>query len=419
MPSLANAVEGDAPHLLKVPSGVIIADDLTGAADACVAFVTRGLSGMVLLDQSAAGGVRAPDCPVADVIAISTESRGLPASLAATQAAGAARRYAPWANGEMPSPHGGRSAPAAPWIFKKIDSTLRGPVGAEIGAVMAATAARVALVAPAVPAMHRIVDGGVLKTSGRGVLPDIDVVERLTGEGLAGCVSVAADSVAVALRSGARVLVCDSRDQAALDAIVASVTAAGFDPGSLLWVGAAGLAQALAGHVIGTGGDGTRAGSVPSRAAWSAGGAPTHPVTIAQQQRLADDVPPIAVACIDDTPVIERALLAGLDVSVSMPHDGPSASVARFAELLVARERVAPSACSLVMTGGDTAARLCRALGGTHIVLGGEIAPGIPWGMLSAARASSWPVVLKAGGFGDDDGLLRVRRFLMEHHERS
>jgi D-threonate/D-erythronate kinase len=49
---------------------LIVADDLTGAADACAPFVERGLSGVVRLDAIARR-------PAADVVAISTESRGL------------------------------------------------------------------------------------------------------------------------------------------------------------------------------------------------------------------------------------------------------------------------------------------------------------------------------------------------------
>ncbi len=62
--------------------------------------------------------------------------------------------------------------------FKKIDSTLRGPVGAEIQAAMTAAGASIAIVAPAFPAMGRIVERGTLRTTGRGAVPDIDIVQQ-------------------------------------------------------------------------------------------------------------------------------------------------------------------------------------------------------------------------------------------------
>ena len=50
---------------------VIVADDLTGAADACATFVTHGLSGTVTFGGPAGRGGAAG----ADVIAVSTDSR--------------------------------------------------------------------------------------------------------------------------------------------------------------------------------------------------------------------------------------------------------------------------------------------------------------------------------------------------------
>lgn len=400
---------------------MIIADDLTGAADACVAFVMRGLSGAVMFEASKTGEASASPSLASDVIAVSTDSRGLAPALAAEQV-GAAVRAAFVPDG---------------FLFKKIDSTLRGPVGAEIEAAMAAAGARVAIVAPAFPAMGRIVERGLLKTTGRGAMPDIDVVQRLREDGVEGCVSVRPTELASAQ---GRVLVCDSVDQTDLDAIVAAAADGGLaEP--ILWAGAAGLAHALAAHVTGTEtgpahgpertvGMGRRRGDVRTMSIVFAIGS-THPVTAAQQQRLLRDAMPIASAHVDDTLAIEHALAMRLDIVVTLPHDAADAPVARFAELLLAREQTAPASCALVMSGGDTAARLCRALGAERIDLGGEVAPGIPWGMLSAVAPRRgpvlsagrsevrWPLVLKAGGFGDDDGLVRVRRFLMEQHERQ
>jgi uncharacterized protein YgbK (DUF1537 family) len=251
--------------------------------------------------------------------------------------------------------------------------------------------------------------------------------------------------LSAAQRSGARVLVCDSVEQSDLDAIVAAADEA--FAGRVLWVGAAGLAHALAAHVTGvrrdaangtgpadglegTIGVGRRRGDERTMSIVFVIGS-THAVTVAQQQRLMRDSMPIASAHVDDSLAIEHALALRLDVIVTLPHDAADGSVARLADVLIARENAAPGSTALVMTGGDTAARLCQALGAARIDLGGEVAPGIPWGNLSLAAlpASSggpadrsnprWPVVLKAGGFGDDDGLIRVRRFLMEKHERQ
>src|SRR5688500_11961912 len=118
----------------------IVADDLTGAADAAAPFAECGLATAIpLIDD-----VRL----LADVLAISTASPDLPPgdAAAAVRAAIAGRA------------HGGGPAPAL--IYKKLDSALRGQLGAELIAAMEALGERRALVAPALPSEGRTTLGG-------------------------------------------------------------------------------------------------------------------------------------------------------------------------------------------------------------------------------------------------------------------
>jgi hypothetical protein len=64
----------------------------------------------------------------------------------------------------------------------------------------------------------------------------------------------------------------------------------------------------------------------------------------------------------------------------------------------------APTA-ALVLTGGDTAAFVLRALDASRILLAGETAPGIPWGVIQGGDADGCIVVTKSGGFGRLDTL--------------
>jgi uncharacterized protein YgbK (DUF1537 family) len=66
----------------------------------------------------------------------------------------------------------------------------------------------------------------------------------------------------------------------------------------------------------------------------------------------------------------------------------------------------------LLLTGGDTGALVFRALGVTAISLGGEVAPGIPWGRPLDGTISGLPVVTKSGGFGEENALGKVAEFL-------
>jgi uncharacterized protein YgbK (DUF1537 family) len=62
-------------------------------------------------------------------------------------------------------------------------------------------------------------------------------------------------------------------------------------------------------------------------------------------------------------------------------------------------------AAGVIMTGGDTAALVCDALGVRGIRLIREALPGIPYGTLIGGRLDGVPVITKAGGFGDENAL--------------
>jgi len=66
----------------------------------------------------------------------------------------------------------------------------------------------------------------------------------------------------------------------------------------------------------------------------------------------------------------------------------------------------------LMMTGGDTAGLVCRALGAESITLCGEITAGIPWGRLVGGAAGGLAVATKSGGFGAPDALAVSLDFL-------
>jgi uncharacterized protein YgbK (DUF1537 family) len=122
-------------------SMLIIADDLSGAADCAIGFASAGYRTVVTLDA-----VEALD---ADVIAADTDTRRL------APAEAGARTAAVWNTLRAP----GRS------LYKKIDSTLRGNWAAEVAALQ--PLAGLAIVAPAFPATGRTVRGGHVLVHGK------------------------------------------------------------------------------------------------------------------------------------------------------------------------------------------------------------------------------------------------------------
>ena len=125
---------------------VLLADDLTGALDCAAAFASRGVSSFVSAGRDIAGA------PRADLVSVNMDTRRMPAcatrsavvadTVAAARAAGGRLRYV------------------------KIDSTLRGHPGVEIGAAAEASGARLVVVTPAFPATGRTVEDGRLSVHG-------------------------------------------------------------------------------------------------------------------------------------------------------------------------------------------------------------------------------------------------------------
>src|SRR5688572_1329162 len=114
----------------------VIADDLTGAADTGVQLVRAGYRTAVLF------GASEKLTDGFDAVSLDTDSRALPAGFAAKRVVEAAR-----------------AVRHARLIYKKLDSTLRGNVAAELAAAFGASGRERAILAPAFPAAGRATVG--------------------------------------------------------------------------------------------------------------------------------------------------------------------------------------------------------------------------------------------------------------------
>ena len=123
---------------------LILADDFAGACDSAARAAANGYSPAALLDPSAS----AID---ADLLSISTETRHSSPEAART----AIRSLQPFLSGLT--------------LYKKIDSTLRGPWIDEVDQLLLLTAYSQAVVCPAFPALGRTVRNGWLYLDGQPV----------------------------------------------------------------------------------------------------------------------------------------------------------------------------------------------------------------------------------------------------------
>jgi uncharacterized protein YgbK (DUF1537 family) len=358
---------------------LLIADDLTGACDAAVPFAARGRRTTVALEMPG-GAIRA------DVLAVSTASRGLSVEASRQAIVDTALRLA-------------HLQPRI--LFKKIDSTLRGNAGAEIAATMEAFDCGAAVITPAFPAMRRIVTDGWLCVDGPAEFEPVEVGVYLRSQGLASHRHVRAGAVAAAIGGGLRYVSTDAVCDADLDAIVESMMESS---SRILWAGSAGLAAALA-RSISPGRDRVSRSADRNGPVLLCIGS-THPATVAQQRRLLAERPACAFSLEAAPGEIADALRGGRHVILEVPRGRIAAE--RIADLLQGVRQVAGA---LALTGGDTAAHVCSALHADSIELHDEVQAGIPWGTLRGGGFDGIAVATKSGAFGDSGALIEITDF--------
>ena len=415
-----------------MPRALIVADDLSGAADSAVAAAAAGRETLVVLGVPSAPGQ-------AEVIAVDADTRRLPPEEAASETSRVVRAcYRP---GQM--------------LFKKLDSTLRGNVGAELRAVLDTANAgngpgaepAIAIVAPAFPATGRTTRNGVQLLNGIP-LEKTDIWRR---EGLGGRshipemlhawglrpVQVNLDAIrggesrlSAVLRRlavGRDALICDAETEDDLHSIVTGSKSIGKNT---VWAGSAGLARCLfaardskvsrklpmtRGPILFVVGSAARLCRRQVRALTAEPEVASVTVPPAVLLSARDSTGPQAGAWQEYNARLSETLAAGRDTVLILDGGGVQGEVrledgrqlcGLLAQLVLPQ---AKAIGALVLTGGETARAVLQALQVEGLWLLGELEPGVP---VSVAQGSSLPVVTKAGAFGDDNTLRRCRMAL-------
>lgn len=406
---------------------LIIADDLTGAADCAVSCATAGADTVVLLDANADPGG-------ATAVSVDVNSRAMTVQEAGAAVAGAVQQL---------------YSKSTRILYHKIDSTLRGNWSSELAHIRQAATdvlghAPLVIVAPAFPGTGRAtIDGhvfvngtplgntGLWKQAGLTGSGDLRTILEDAGfrVGLAALEQVALGAEALKARlvkwadAGGDVVVCDAQTE---DDLFTVAAAALMLPGKPLWVGSAGLMRAL-----------VRAGEgkvVPTSAPiWAAAGRPilvvvgsASSVSHMQFDALAEEqgVVPVTITPSALRPssapeqvqsyaqALDAALASGSDVAVTIRgeevnfEEGPQLAAALAALIAPHLSR----AGGLIVTGGETARAILDRAGISGLKMQGEIEPGAPIGVSTGDIAI--PVITKAGAFGDHMTLKRCRAIL-------
>jgi uncharacterized protein YgbK (DUF1537 family) len=334
---------------------LIVADDLTGAADSAGAFAAAGLSAVVVLSES--GPAASGEATNADVVSIDTNGRSLDEDGAFLATATAVR-----ASAHRP-------------VFVKIDSTLRGHVRSTVLAVLSAlqTPPKRVVVCPAFPALGRTVVDAEVHVDGVPIM-DGNLREVLRG-----------------FPADAGLFIPAVRSDEDLAAVVHRMHDPDH-PADTLWVGSAGLAHHLAPH--------QRALTTSAH----------RGVTV---ERAAASRIAVVVGSQHERTI---AQLAALDIAAQTATNSQVFRIDPSDQEFI--EQILPTllkADALVLTGGRTARAVLDALGVKHLTVGGEVEIGMPWATaVVATEDGSHPIALitKAGGFGDELALRRAAEFL-------
>lgn len=367
---------------------LVLADDLTGALEIGAHLAEAGLPAIVEVSPEANS-----ELPLASgVLVLDIETR----HLASEDAGQRVFRLAQAAR-----------ALGVVHLYLKTDSTLRGPIAAQIQALLDAWSERALVYAPAYPALGRQVAGGKLWVEGRPLADtpfandplcpsrEGDILKLLEQ----GCrASVLHVSSAIELRErleqgiGGSIVVCDAWTEDELHAL-AAVLAPLAD--RILLAGTGGLARYWARWLQ----PGGRKRPIRLRARrWLVVNGSLHPRSREQVE-------------ISGLPRIQDDVTAGTGFTwavLSAPaqrSESPSQVAARLGQAaasIVGRSGVD----GLVVFGGDTTREVLKALGVSRLEARGELLPGVPVSELPAARLV---LVSKAGGFGPPDILCKIR----------
>ncbi|MEX9252846.1 D-threonate kinase [Pseudenterobacter timonensis] len=415
---------------------IVIADDFTGSNDTGVQLAKKGARTEVMLTPEQKPSRRA------DVLVINTESRALPAAKAAKAVDQA---LAPWCEGET-----------LPLVYKKIDSTFRGNVGAEVTAAMRAASRTLAVIAAAIPAAGRTTRDGLCLVNGTPLLetefasdPKTPILSSRIAELIALQSDIPVHEVSLddvrrgqlsALLSafateGECMVVVDAVEDRDLSLIAQAICEQETLP---LLVGAAGLANALPVRmfmqekqelpvlvVAGSMSEATRRQVEKALCQARASVVDIDASRLASAQADQEMAAVVEQACAllsrqqhtilrtsrsaDDRQMID-ALCTEAGVSRQQLGEMLSQRLGTVTLRIIEQARIG----GLFLTGGDIATAVASALGAEGYRIQSEVAPCIPCGTFVNSEIDDLPVITKAGGFGSDSTLCDALYFIEE-----
>lgn len=413
----------------------IISDDLTGASDSGVQLTEKGITTSVFFD------IPKEEVKLDEGIVINTNSR----SLSVEESENKTREAAVYLKNN-----------SYEYIYKKMDSTLRGHIAEEVEAVFKEVNSEFVFIAPAYPALGRKTIDGSHYLNGEKIenteicndpvhpvteshLPTIfsktskEEVANLTYEDIRSGFEKFNDKITKFKEDGISFIICDADLESDLELAATYMSRISND---VLWAGSAGLAEVLP-EVLGISKENTIQQSSKSNQVLTICGSLSRVTqeqikyTIAQESIGSIEIDVGEVFDKNWDEYSRRAVKKGkellntsLDLVIYLPSNETvreetkrkgleqgfeenqlsniiSEAVSSIAYQIVNENK---SVNGLVLTGGDTAKDTAVKLGGIGIQLIKQIEAGIPLGTL-IGPSSEYFVVTKAGAFGHTESI--------------
>ena len=426
----------------------IVADDLTGANDTALQFHKKGASTKILLDNDCTPKVKAGT----EVWALSSESRNVPEDVAISRVERAVNTLAENFNFD--------------YYYKKIDSTLRGHIALETLTMLNILEYDAAIIIPAFPQEGRITVGGYHLAKGTpigrteiamdphspiteshvptllrsqlgeqsaDIVGTIDLRTVMNG---AGPILVKINEL---IKEGKQLLVADAVSLTDLEQIALAINKS---DKKLLPAGTAATAQVLSKYWLAgieKEGVNVRTGKLP---VFIVSGTATQ-ITANQIQKLeqSDDIENINYIALETSQILEGVqedlvnriinnLASGITVCVHTSNlvanfDGFSDDsynadltkekfAGRITDFLAELTQKVTSQIDtiLVMLGGETSYKCCKAIDSNELQLVDEVSSAIS---LCSDINKRW-IITKSGNLGNTNTLIEILNYL-EHHE--
>ena len=415
---------------------LIVADDFTGASDTGVQFSKNHLKTIVITETEKLGEYLTDF----DVVTVNTESRFDDVVTAYEKAFNVGKAAMP---------------ENIKYFYKKIDSTMRGNIGAEISGLMDALDIRHTFVVPALPEYGRTTVNGKVYINGvlledtefardpknpvkESLIPKI--ISRQTDkktaviiyEYIASGRQTVLEKLQHHLNSGNQIIIFDAKENKDIDLIASVISEIKM---KVLFAGCSGLAEYLSKYLeikkI-TKSSIVIAGSVSEvtrrQIDFAAHYVPARLIDIDTEKVFSEERILEKKRILD---LVEESVSRGEDAIIrSAPSRDYVAKTFEKAEEYLLEKSTASEAIAtflgelgrdiikgvkikgILLTGGDTAIKTAKSLNISGVILKDEIVHGIPYGYFADEELKDIILVSKAGGFGSEDAIFRVLNFL-------